>query len=76
MPIESSNYWRKKRKYRPDITDDLIELCIQKSDILKDRTWPDIYNDIERIPPSGRILKVAYKRKGKTIKIVTAFWLD
>ncbi|MFH1591879.1 MAG: hypothetical protein ABIB47_00735 [Candidatus Woesearchaeota archaeon] len=76
MPLESSDYWNRKRKFRPELTDNLIELCIQKSDIFKDRTWPDVYNAIARIPPAGRILKVAYKRKGKTIKIVTAYWLD
>ena len=64
-----------KRKYRPEITDDIIEYCIQNSEILKDKRWPDAFNAITRVPPSGRILKAVYK-KGKTIKILTAYWLD
>ena len=76
MPLEDTDYWERKRKYRPEITDDLIELCIQKSGLLKDRTWPEVFNAIARIPPSGRILKVVYRKKGKTIKIVTSYWLD
>ena len=76
MPIEHTNYWKRKKRYRPEITDDLLEYCIQKSDKLKDRKWPDVFNAIMRVPPSGRILKVVYRIKGKTIKIVTAYWLD
>ena len=65
-----------KRMYRPDVTDDLIVYSIQQSDKLNDKEWQDAYNAIARVPPSGRILKVVYKTKGKTIKIVTAYWLD
>ncbi len=76
MPVEDTSYWKYKRKYRSNITNDIIEYCIQTSDILKDRNWANVYNAISRIPPSGRILKVVYKRKGKTIKIITSYWLD
>ncbi len=76
MSIEHSPYWSKKRKKRPDITDDIIEYCINNSNKLKDKYWEDVWNAISRIPPSGRLLKVVYKTKGKTIKIVTAYWLD
>jgi len=76
MPFEYSNHWRWKRKSRPDITDDLIEYCLSNSDILKDKKWDDAFNAISRVPPSGRILKVVYKRKGKAIKILTCYWLD
>ena len=71
-----SRHWKYKKKYRPDITDDSIEYCIINSDRLKDKKWSDTFNAIARIPPSGRILKVAYKTKGKDIKILTAYWLD
>ena len=76
MLFEYSKHWMLKRKYRPDITDDVIEYCIQNSEILKDRRWPDAFNAISRVPPSGRILKVVYKTKGKSIKILTSYWLD
>ena len=76
MLFEYSKHWLKKRKYRRDITDDAIEYCIQNSNKIKDRYWEDAWNAIARIPPSGRILKVVYKSKGKSIKILTAYWLD
>ena len=58
------------------ITDDMIEYCISNSNKLKDRDWEDVWNAISRIPPSGRLLKVVYKIKGKDINIITAYWLD
>ncbi|MBI2110436.1 hypothetical protein HYT51_01510 [Candidatus Woesearchaeota archaeon] len=77
MQIIPSEYWSKKRHTRPDITNDLIEYCIINSNKLKDRTWEEVWNAINRIPPSGRLLKVVYREKGKDIKIiVTAYWLD
>ncbi len=76
MVLEYSKHWKLKKRFRSEITDDLIEYCIQHSDKLKDRKWPDTFNAIYRVPPSGRILKVVYKTKGKTIKILTAYWLD
>ena len=76
MPFIGSRHWMHKRKYRPDITEDLIEYCIKHSNKLRDRKWIDAYNAISRVPPSGRILKIVYKTKGKTIKILTAYWLD
>lgn len=76
MPLKHSNHWKKKRKYRPEITDYIIGYCIQHSAKLRDRKWQDAFNAISRVPSSGRILKVVYKTKGKTIKILTAYWLD
>src|SRR3989344_9487829 len=76
MQFEYSKHWIRKKKYRSDITDDALEYCIQNSNRLQDRHWEDAWNAIARIPPSGRLLKVVYKTKGKTIKILTAYWLD
>ena len=76
MQLDYSLHWTKKRRYRSDISNDLLEYCIQNSNRLKDKYWDDAWNAISRIPPSGRILKVVYKVKGKTIKILTAYWLD
>ena len=76
MQFEYSQHWKLKKRFRPDVTDDVIEYGIEHSDKLKDKNWPDVLNAISRVPPSGRILKVVYKSKGKTIKILTAYWLD
>ena len=77
MKLIHSSHWAYKRKYRKEISDDLIEYAIQNSDELKDKHWPDASNAICRVPPMGRILKVVYKRIGQgNLKIITAFWLD
>ena len=76
MKFEYSKHWLKKRKYRKDISEDIIEYCIKNSNKLRDKYWEDAWNAITRVPPSGRILKVVYKSKGKDIKILTAYWLD
>lgn len=77
MKLVYSTHWQQKGRYRPEITDDVIEYGITHSDELKDKHWSDASNAICRIPPSGRILKVVYKRSGKSdYKIITAFWLD
>ncbi len=77
MGFEYSFHWEKQKKYRPEITDDLIELCIRNSKKLKDKHWKDVFNAISRIPPSGRTLKIVYKEESKNIKrIITAYWLD
>ena len=76
MKFESSEHWKHKRKYRKDITDDMIEYAIKNSNELGDKYWENALNAICRIPPSGRILKVVYKKEKEKIKIITAFWLD
>lgn len=76
MIFEHSIHWKKQKKFRPEITDDLIELCITNSDKLNDRIWDDVFNAIAKIPPSGRKLKVIYRDKGKVIKILTAYWIN
>ncbi len=76
MQLADSEHWKKKRKYRKDITDDIIEYALNNSNELKDKHWEDALNAISRIPPSGRILKVIYRKEQSKIKIITAFWLD
>ena len=77
MHLSYTHHWLQKRvKRRQDITDDLIEYCLTHSAILRDRTHEDVYNAITPIPPSNRKLKVVYQRKGKTIRILTAYWID
>jgi DNA primase catalytic subunit len=65
MKIEYSFHWEKQKRYRPEITDDLIEYCVLNSDKLKDKESENVFNAIAKIPPSGR-----------TIKVITAFWQD
>lgn len=77
MKLEYSKHWKKRRLYRKDITDDFIIYAVQNSAILRDKYWEDALNAIARIPPSGRLLKVIYKRLSKDrIKVITVFWLD
>jgi hypothetical protein len=76
MIFIDSNHWKRKREYRPDITNDIIEYAIMNSNALKDKYWRDALNAVCRIPPSGRILKVVYRKEKNKIKIITAFWLD
>ena len=76
MEFIESEHWKRKRKRRKDITDDMIEYGIKNSNELKDKYWEDALNAISRIPPSGRILKVVYKKEKSKLKIITAFWLD
>ena len=77
MEIDYSKHWlRKHAKKKKDITNDIIEYAIKNSREMKDRNWEDAYNAISRIPPSGRILKVVYKKSKGKIFIVTAYWLD
>jgi len=80
MKIEYTFHWIRQKRFRPDITDDIIEFCVLNSEKLKDRKWENAFNAITRIHPSGRLLKVVYreiyKQESKTIKIITAYWLD
>jgi len=63
-------------KKRKDITIDAIEFAINNSSESRDRYWKDAFNAISRIPPSGRTLKVVYKKSKEKIFIVTTYWLD
>ena len=76
MKFEYSEHYLESKIYRSDITDYEIEYCIINSDKISDRKWEDVINAISRVPPTNRLLKVAYKIKGKTIKILTAYWLE
>ena len=77
MEIVYSKHWLKKHvNKKKDIGNDDMEFAIKNSREMKDRNWEDTYNSISRIPPSGRILKVVYKKLKGKIFIVTAYWLD
>jgi len=77
MSLESSSHWRKKRRHRPDISDDMILLVIVRGRKTKDAQWLGVMNSVGRAPPSGRTLKVVYRILGrKRYRIITAYWLD
>ena len=76
MMLEYSVHWKEQKETRKEITDDIIEYCIKNSPIIKDKKWENALNAIARIPPSGRLLKIVYRPKGKVIKVITSFWLD
>lgn len=77
MEVEYSKHWlRKHFRKRKDITNDMIEFVLKNSRELKDKHWKDALNSISKIPPSGRTLKVVYKKLKEKIFIVTAFWLN
>ena len=77
MEINYSRHWVKKHvKKKKDITNDAIEFALKNSRVMNDKIWQDAFNAISRIPPSGRILKVVYKKSKEKIFIVTAYWLD
>ena len=77
MEIEYSKHWLKKhQRKKKDITDNAIEYAIKNSRVMNDRIYKEAFNAISRIPPSGRILKVVYKKINEKIFIVTAYWID
>ncbi len=74
---ESSNHWRHKRKYRPDISDDMLLTVIIRGRKMRDSQWVGVLNSVGRVSPSGRRLKIVYKILGrKRYRIITAYWLD
>ncbi len=77
MEMLYSKHWRIQKQFRSDITDGAIIYAVANSDELRDKRWSDALNAITRVPPSGRIIKVVYKRLSKDkLKIITAMWLD
>jgi len=78
MRFAYSFHWSKKReRERSDIVEFMFEYAIQNAQAQKDRYHENAQNVICPIPPSGRKLKVVYRRIGKDkVKIITAYWLE
>jgi len=76
MQFIFTQHWKQKKEERRDITIAAIEFAIMHSTPIRDRHWQNALNAIYRIPPSGRLLKVVYRREGQSIKIITAYWLE
>ena len=63
MEIKYSNHWIKKQKSKKkDITTDIVEFAIKNSKYIKDKYWSDAFNALCKIPPSGRTLKIVYRK--------------
>ena len=77
MDLILSKHWLKKReKKRKDISKDTIEFAITNSKEMKDKYWEGVFNVVCKVPPSGRMLKVVYKKADQKVFIVTAYWLN
>jgi len=76
MDFEYSVHWVKKRKKRKDITDDMLEIVILDSRIIRDEHRENTFNAISIIPYTGRTLKVVYRKSSRKIFIITAYWLN
>ena len=77
MEFVYSRHWNKKNlNKRKDIVRDFIEYAILNSNELRDKRWDGVLNVICRVPPSGRILKVVYKKLNAKVFIITAYWLS
>ena len=77
MDITYSKHWIKKQKSKKkDITNDIIEFALKDSIVLKDKCWNNAFNALSKIPSSGRILKVVYKKVNQKIFIITTYWLS
>lgn len=77
MEIIYSKHWLRKHSLkRKDITNDMIEFVLKNSREFSDKYWENAFNAISGIQPSGRMLKVVYKKAKGKIFIITAFWLE
>jgi len=77
MSLEASAHWKHKRRFRPDISEDMIMTVIIRGKTTRDPHWAGTLNSIARIPPPGRTLKVVYRiLDPKRYRIIAAYWLD
>ncbi len=77
MEFVYSKHWKFRFRKRVHITEDVLEYAILHSKVFRDRRWLNASNAIARIPPSGRLLKVSYRKISENkVKIITAFWIN
>ena len=77
MEIEESFHWKKKKKFRLNIEDYMIEYAIDNSKHKKDQQHQNALNAVSKIPQNGKKLKVVFRKTGKEkIKLITAYYLD
>jgi hypothetical protein len=72
-----SLHWKKKKKFRKDVEDYMIEYAVNNGKLEKDRLHKNALNSICAIPQTGRKLKVVFRKTGKeSIKLITAYYLE
>ena len=77
MSLEFSKHWKRKRQYRPDISDKILLVVITRGHKSKDAYWSGIMNSTLQVLQSDRRLKVVYRVLGRRkYRIITAFWID
>ena len=78
MEIVESFHWQKKKKFRKNIEDYMIEHVIASSKgFEKDKHHENALNAIGVVPQTGRKLKVVFRWFGKEkVKLITAYYLD
>jgi len=77
MSLESSKHWERKRRFRPDVSDDMLLTVIGRGRKTRDVHWAGVLNSVGKVPSTGRRLKVVYRMLGrKRYRIITAYWLD
>ncbi|MDO8633747.1 MAG: hypothetical protein Q7K34_00450 [archaeon] len=78
LEIIESFHWKKKKKFRRNIEQYMIEYALSNpKDFEKDKTQDNALNVIMVIPQNGKRLKVVFRKIGsQTIKLITAYYLD
>jgi hypothetical protein len=57
------------------IDEGFIEEAMLASPVLRDREDATAFNAIAWIPTTGRKLKVVYRRSGRIIHVISAYWI-
>jgi len=77
LEIVESFHWQKKKKYRKNIEEYMIEHAIINSEHKKDLHHKNAVNATAKIPQTGKTLKVVFRKIGEQkIKLITAFYID
>ncbi|HZX34684.1 MAG TPA: hypothetical protein VFF09_04875 [archaeon] len=77
MLIEESLHWKRKKKYRKNIENYMVEFAVNNSKHGRDRLYTNALNAKALIPQTGKTLKVVFRKIGEDrIKLITAFYID
>ncbi|MBU0662530.1 MAG: hypothetical protein ABH854_00440 [Candidatus Diapherotrites archaeon] len=78
MEIIESHHWKLKRPFRKDIENYMLSYAVSNcKNPQTDKHHKNALDAVCRIPQTGKILKVVFRRLGKdSIKLITAYYLD
>ncbi len=77
MRVIESKHWRHKKRYRKNIEPYMIEYVISNGVMQRDRYNLNALNAIAVVPPTGKTLKVVFRKiGGDKVKLITAYYLD